>query len=184
MARVPYVSKDTAPPKVAEMFAKMEAGGFQVLNLYGAVGHCAEIGPAFIRMGNKILFQGKLPPKLRELAILWVGHRAQATYEFTKHVAIGRESGVTDAQIQALAEGPGAAAFDAQERAVLTYTDEVSRGYRAGDAAFEALRGFLDDEQIVELTVVIGFYEMICRVLEALQIELEEGEFETIGKVK
>ena len=184
MARVPYTRRETAPPKVAEMFAKMEAGGFQLLNLYRAVGHCGEVGPAFIRLGNKILFQGKLAPKLRELAILRVGHLAQAPYEYSKHLAIGREAGLSQTQLDAVPDWTGAGCFDAQERAVLAYTDEVSRHYRAQDATFAALEGFLDSEQLVELTVVIGFYEMICRVLEALQIELEEGEFEPMGRAK
>ena len=184
MARVPYTGRETAPPKVAEMFAKMEAGGFQLLNLYRAIGHCGELGPAFIRLGNKILFQGRLPPRLRELAILWVGHLAQAPYETSKHLVIGREAGLSPAQLEALPGWRTSGCFDAQERAVLAYADEVSRRYRAQDATFAELRGFLDTEQIVELTVVIGFYEMVCRVLEALQIELETDEFQPLGKAQ
>jgi len=182
MARVPLITPQAAPPKVAEIFRKMEANGAQLLNLYRAVGHCEELGPAFIRLGARILFRGKLPPKLRELAILWVGHLAQAPYEFTKHVAIGLQAGLTQAQIDALADWQASPLFDDQARAVLAYTDEVSRGYRAQDATFAALRGFLSDEQVVELTVIVGFYEMVCRVLEALQIELEEEDFEPIGR--
>jgi alkylhydroperoxidase family enzyme len=184
MARVPLVDKHSAPPKVAELFGKLEAGGGQLLNLYRAVGHCAELGPAFIRMGNRILFRGKLPPRLREWAILWVGHRARAPYEFSKHVAIALETGITQAQLDALAQWRDSPLFDAQEKAVLAYSDEVSGGYRARDDTFAALRAFLDDEQVVELTVVIGFYEMVCRVLEALQIELEDEPFETLGTVR
>ena len=184
MARVPYVTRRSAPPKVAEMFAKLEAGGHQLLNLYAAVGHCAEVGPAFIRLGNKILFQGRLPPRLREYAILWVGHLARAPYEFSKHVAIARETGIPQAALDALADWRHSPHFDAPARAVLAYTDEVSRGYRAQDATFAALQSFLDSEQIVELTVVVGFYEMVCRVLEALQIELEDETFVPLGKAK
>lgn len=184
MARVPYLTRHTAPPKVADLFGKIEAGGHQLLNLYAALGHCPEVGPAFIRLGNKILFQGKLPPRLREWAILWVGHRAKAPYEFTKHVAIARETGIPQAAIDDLARWRSSPHFDTQARAVLAYVDEVAGGYRAQDATFAALRDFLDNEQIVELTVIVGFYEMVCRVLEALQIELEEETFKPIGKSK
>ncbi|HKI99224.1 MAG TPA: carboxymuconolactone decarboxylase family protein [bacterium] len=184
MARVPYATIDTAPPKVADLFRKIEANGAQLLNLYRAVGLCEELGPAFIRLGNKILFRGKLPPRLRELAILWVGHRAQAPYEFTKHVAIGLQTGLTQAQIDALPDWQTSPLFDTQARAVLAFTDEVSGGYRAQEATFAALKAFLDDEQVVELTVIVGFYEMVCRLLEALQIELEDEEFQPLGKVQ
>lgn len=177
MARVPLIEKAQADPRVAEFFEKLEAKGHQVLNLYKAVAHAPALFTDFFRLGNRILFQGVLPPKLRELAILRVGDIAQAPYEFTKHVEIGLKTGMTQAQIEALPNWPGASVFDAAERAVLRYTDEVTRGYRAGDDTFTALKAFLNDAQIVELTVTVGFYGMICRVLEALQIDIEDETF-------
>ncbi len=182
MARVSYVEKDSAPEGIREMFEKMEANGFQVLNLYKAVAHCPRIGLDFLRLGNKILFRGSLSPRLRELAILRVGALARAPYEVTKHAAIGLESGLSQAHIDAVADWRAAAVFDARERAVLAYTDEVSRHYRVADGTFAAVRDFLDEEGVVELTLVIGYYELVCRVLEALQIELEDYAFETIGR--
>jgi alkylhydroperoxidase family enzyme len=47
---------------------------------------------------------------------------------------------------------------------------------RAAPATFEAIRGHFDEEAIVELTTVIGFYCMVSRILENLQVELEEGD--------
>ncbi len=174
MARVSFIEKETAAPAVRELFEKLEAGGQQLLNIYKVIGHSSGIAPDFFRLANRILFRGKLPPPIRELAILRVGHLAQAPYEYTKHVLIGRKAGLSEAHIAAIPEGPSAAAYDERERAVLTYTDEVSRNYRASDESFAALRNHFDEEQVVELTIVIGFYEMICRVLEALQVELED----------
>jgi alkylhydroperoxidase family enzyme len=63
--------------------------------------------------------------------------------------------------------------FNGQERAVLQYTDEVSRNIRGKDDTFAALRSFLTEEGVVELTTTIGYYGMVCRILDALQIELE-----------
>jgi alkylhydroperoxidase family enzyme len=184
MARVPFLTAETAAPEIAEIFAKQEQRGLPVVNLYRVVGWSPALGQEFIRMGNRILFRGKLAPRLRELAILWVGHLAQAPYEFSKHAVIGRKTGISDAQLAALADWRESEAFNAQERAVLAYTDEVSRLYRAQDATFAALQGFLDSEQIVELTIAIGFYEMVCRVLEALQIELEDEAFTPLGRTE
>jgi alkylhydroperoxidase family enzyme len=65
-------------------------------------------------------------------------------------------------------------AFDEKERAVLQYADEVIRDVRAAPQTFEALRQHFDEEAIVELTTVIAFYCMVSRILENLQVELEE----------
>jgi alkylhydroperoxidase family enzyme len=184
MARVPLLTQETAAPEIAEIFAKQEQRGFPVVNLYRVVGHSPALGQEFIRMGNRILFRGKLPPRLRELAILWVGHVAQAPYEFSKHVVVGRETGLSEAQLAALAAGKREGPFDERERAVLAYADEVSRHYRVKDETFAALKAFLDDEQVVELTIAIGYYEMVCRILEALQVEIEDEDFVPFGKVR
>ena len=177
MARVPLLEKSQVDPKVREFYEKLEANGHQVLNIYKAVANAPKLAPEFFRLGNRILFQTSLEPHLRELAILRVGELAQAPYEVTKHVEIGLKSGLSAEQIRSVPKWEGAKVFDERERAVLRFTDEVSRGYRASDAAMAALRAFLNDQQIVELTVTVGFYEMICRVLETLQVEIEDEAF-------
>ena len=60
-----------------------------------------------------------------------------------------------------------------QERAVLQYTDELALGIRASDETFKGIAAFLSQKEIVELTTTIGYYGMVSRTLEALQIELE-----------
>ena len=56
---------------------------------------------------------------------------------------------------------------------MLRYTDEVTRGIGAKDETFARLKDFLSEHSIVELTAVIGYYNMVSRILVALQVELE-----------
>jgi alkylhydroperoxidase family enzyme len=76
-------------------------------------------------------------------------------------------------QIDALHNWEDSGKFDEQERAVLQYTDEVTQNIRVRDDTFAAVRSFLNEEGIVELTTTIGYYGMVCRILEALQVEIE-----------
>lgn len=181
MARVAYADKNDADPKTRELFESWEANGVQVLNLYRVIAKTPEIAKQFMRLGNRILTKGKLPPKLRELAILLVGQLAQAPYEFTKHIKIGIAAGLRPEQVDVIPFWRSAKVYDPAERAVLRFTDEVSRGYRASDEAFADLKAHLSEEQITELAIVIGYYEMVCRVLESLQVETESEEFKGIG---
>jgi alkylhydroperoxidase family enzyme len=63
--------------------------------------------------------------------------------------------------------------FDERERAVLAYTDAVARDIRVRDEIFARLRTFLNEEEIIELTAAIGYYGMACRILVALEVDLE-----------
>ena len=173
MARVSYVEKDQAHPKVKELYQSIENHGNQIINLFKVMGHCPYIGLNFQRLGNSIRHGEELPATLRELAILRVGQLDEAEYEFKQHVRIGLETGVRREQIDELAEWETSAEFDDRERAVLGYTDEVTRNVAVTDDTFARLKALFSDHAIVELTTAIGYYAMVCRILVALQVDLD-----------
>ncbi len=176
MARVSYIDPQKADPYIGEAFQKMEAKKLPVLNLFRAVAHSPRIARQFLRLGNAILRDDVISPKLRELAILRVGCLCGSFYEYTKHVVIGEAAGLSQQQIDDIPFWGSSDKFDGQERAVLAYTDEVTRLVQAKDETFNELKTFLNEEQIVKLTATIGYYGMVCRILVPLQIELDPGE--------
>ena len=173
MARVRLLEKEDVDPMVKEIYQKVEDSGNEVINLLKALAHSPKICRDWNRLGITLLLKGQLSPKLRELAILRVGVLAKANYEWTKHVPMAMVAGVTQEQIDSLPEWVNSREFNEQERAVLRYTDEVSQDIRASDDTFSKIREFLTEREIIELTVTIGYYGMVCRTLESLQIELE-----------
>jgi len=173
MARVRYLEKKDVDPAVKEIYQKVEDSGGEVINLLKALAHSPKICRDWNRLGITLLLKGKLSPKLRELAILRVGNLAKANYEWAKHVPMAFAAGANHKQIDALSGWMDSDEFNEQERAVLRYTDEVSQNIRASDDTFSGIREFLTEQEIIELTVTIGYYGMVCRTLEALQIELE-----------
>jgi len=172
---VTLLNKDQVSPEFQERFQKIEESGRPVLNLFKAMAHSPLVGHRFLGLGNAILLKGVLPPKLRELAILRVGQINQANYEWTQHVLIALRVGVRQAQIDALAEWEHSPEFNETEKAILRYTDEETLNIRVGDETFAAVREILTEEGVVELTTTIGYYGMVCRILEALQVELEQS---------
>ncbi len=60
-----------------------------------------------------------------------------------------------------------------RERPRLAYTDAMTRDIAVPDAVFDALRPHFNERQIVELTVLIGLYNMHTRVFTALGIDPE-----------
>lgn len=64
---------------------------------------------------------------------------------------------------------------DALEDKVLAFTDSVVLSVKAPAEQFEALRESLSPRAITELLMTIGTYMMVSRVLENLEIEIEQG---------
>jgi alkylhydroperoxidase family enzyme len=153
------------------MFERMEKQG-PVLNIFRALSHSPEALRRFMKFGSYFLGEGKLEPKLRELAILRAGYLCRSPYEFSQHVAYGRRAGLSDEQIRGVVE-PDASNFDARQLAVLSYAGELTSKSRVSDATYAAVASFLNNEEIVELTMVTGFYNMVSRTLNALDVEID-----------
>jgi len=136
-------------------------------------------------MGNGLLHRCELDPQLRELAILRVGRLSRAAYEVFQHERIAREVGVEDGKIAALRDATvEAPAFTDHEKAVLRFTDDVVRSVRASDRNLKAVQAFLSPGAVIELTLTIGYYMMVCRLLETTGVEGEEGQAEWLKTAK
>jgi alkylhydroperoxidase family enzyme len=83
------------------------------------------------------------------------------------------EEGLTIEQCDALADWRASPLFDSRQRAVLAYTDAMTHHVQVPDDVFDELRRYFNERQIVELTVLIGTYNMHTRVLAALEIDAE-----------
>jgi alkylhydroperoxidase family enzyme len=139
----------------------------------------------FTRMGNALLHRSELDPVLRELAILRVGRLSRAAYEVFQHERIAREVGVAEDKIAALRDATiEALAFTDQEKAVLRFTDDVVRNIKATDRTFKPVQALLSPGALVELTLTVGYYMMVCRFLETLGVDGEEGQAEWLRTAK
>ena len=173
MARISLLNQESASPEFQETFRQITDRGGRVLNLFKTMAHSPQVGFRFLQLGNAILFKGIVAPNLRELAILRVGHLNRAIYEWTQHVPIALRVGVRQTQIDALPEWEHPGEFNDIEKAILRYTDEETLNIRVKEETFAAVRAILSEEGVVELTTAIGYYGMVCRILETLQVELE-----------
>ena len=181
MPRLPYYEVENATGKHAEFLDKIKPH----LNIYRMLANSEAGLKGFVRMGNALLYRCELDPKLRELAIIRVGRLSRAAYEVFQHERIGREAGVTEDKIVALRDAtPEAPAFNDNEKAVLRFADDVVRNVKASDKNLKAVQAFLSPGAVVELTLTIGYYMMVCRFLETTGVEDEEGQAEWLKTAK
>jgi AhpD family alkylhydroperoxidase len=173
MARVGYVTMEDASGDAKEVLAGMEERGADVLNLFRTVANSPGVLRNFMRLGSSLLRYGILPPVLRELAILRVAQLTGAEYEWAHHTPIARAAGVSEEQIAALERWAKAPEFDDQQRAILAYVEAATSGVIVPDDVFGAAREHLSEGEIVELTLVCGYWGMVARVLVAAQVDLE-----------
>lgn len=112
----------------------------------------------------------RLDPRLRELVILRIAVLNKASYEWHAHEPYARRCGVTDAKIAAVRHGPEHPDFDPSERAVLVYTDTMTREVTVSPEVFEVVAKLLPPRELAELTATVAAYNMVSRFLVALDI--------------
>ena len=65
--------------------------------------------------------------------------------------------------------------FSAEQRAVLAYTDAMTRQVQVPDAVFARVAGQHTPQEVVEITATVAAYNMVSRFLEALQIHSHDA---------
>jgi len=167
------VQKDQASPDLKALYEKIEARGASIHNAHKLLAHNPRVLRNFLRLGVSLLSETVLPPRLREMAIIRIAKLTGSDYEWASHYPIALEMGVSEEQAAAVANWSETELFNPEEAALLRYTDEVAGAGPVSDEAFEALRQYLAEQAIVELTLIIGFYRMVARFVMALEVEID-----------
>jgi 4-carboxymuconolactone decarboxylase len=170
MARLPYVAAEDAPEPVADALRRMPAE----VGIVHLVAHAQTCLRPFLRLGQAILTSLALAPDLRELAILHTARLSGVDYQWTQHERLARLVGLADEKIDAVRSGAeDRSLFSPVERDVLTFTESVVRSGDAGDDTYRAIAEHLSDREIVELTIAIGFYQMLGNVMNVTRVDPE-----------
>jgi alkylhydroperoxidase family enzyme len=168
MARLRYLDKKDLAPENQDLLDRP-------INLNRVLVNSPNCRRAGLAIANFIRHTSKLDGRLRELAILQVGYLARAAYEWSHHLKIGGNFGVSDDDVRELikaAEGRPAN-FDALTTLVLAAAREMTVDGAMSAATFTALKERLGEEQLVDLIVTIGHYNGIVRVLASLEVDVE-----------
>ena len=168
MARLPYLDKSDLLPEHQDLLARN-------LNLYRVLAHSPRAARSLNTLARYIRDGSRLDPRLRELAILQVGYLTRSAWEFSHHVRIGREIGLTDDEIRAVAHETAGrpTMLDPLAKAVLRAAREMTLDLAISDETFAALRE-LDSERLTDLVVTISFYNGLVRLLETMRVDVEE----------
>lgn len=157
------------------------------LRASSGAGEMSEV-PAFMRtmikhkevfrcqmLTGNALFNGRIPARERELAILRIGWLCGAPYEYGQHVVIAKRRGITSEEIAMVREGSGAPGWSDHERAILAGVEELLDNKAMTDATWNRLAATWDEARMIEFAMVVGQYVSTALVQNALRVRMENG---------
>ena len=177
MARVPMGPGEPADPvlrAILEDMRRTRGASFTLPHLYRVIGLAPPMLRAWVDFAWPLRHQARSSRRLRELLILRQAQLTRTDYEWTHHVPLALEAGVTRAQIDALEGWSTSKLFGDEEQAVLRLAEEMAAG-PASAGCVEALQRHFGAAQAVEIVLTASFYVCVSRFLKSMDVTLEPG---------
>jgi alkylhydroperoxidase family enzyme len=160
-------------PEIQTLLDRIMPPGQPPLVLFTTLARDARLFNRFFAAG--LLDRGHLTLRQRELVIDRITALCGSEYEWGVHVAFfGERIGLEQSQIESLVVGkPEDACWNEEERVLLRLCDALHRDCALSDELWADLRGRFQDEAILELLMLAGFYTMVSYVTNGLNLPLE-----------
>jgi len=168
--RVAPLADADIDPELRERF-----GTGPILNIFRTLANHPGLAKRWLVFGNHVLAKNTLAPRERELVILRTGWLCRSAYEWGQHVGIGKGSGLGDADITRITQGPDAKGWSELERALLRATDELHSDAFVSDATWAALKPHLNTQQLMDFVFTVGQYTLVSMALNTLGVQPEPG---------
>ncbi len=168
--RVTPLSDDQIDPETRERLGKGP-----LLNIFRTLANHPGLLKRWLVFGTHVLGKSTLPARERELVILRIGWLCRAGYEWGQHVAIGRASGLTEAEIARIPKGAADASWSAPDRALLRATDELHGDAFISDVTWAELASSLNTQQLMDLVFTVGQYNLVSMALNSFGVQPEPG---------
>jgi 4-carboxymuconolactone decarboxylase len=157
-----------------ELMESLRRDGY-VFNIFTTLAWHPQLLKKWLVFAGHVLSKSTLPAREREIAILRMGWLCRAEYEWGHHVAIGKQTGLGDADIKRIKEGPDAAGLDPFEATLIRAVDELHANTVIGDSTWKALAERYNTQQVLDLLFTAGQYKLVSMVLNSAGVQLEEG---------
>jgi AhpD family alkylhydroperoxidase len=152
------------------------AGTRRAPNLFTTLARHRRLFRAWLRFAGALMPRGSLPRADTELVILRVAHNSRCDYEWRHHERLGRASGLSDADLGRVLEGPAATGWSLRQSVLLRAADELHDHRELSDELWGTLSEQLSEAELIELLMLIGHYEMLAMTITSLRIQPDEHE--------
>jgi len=134
-----------------------------------------ELLKRYLSMTEYLRQKTSLPHRLNEMAILLEARIWDAQYEWWAHEPLARKAGVPDAIIAAIKDGKRPEVMQQDEAAVYDVVTELLSTKKLSDVTFSKAKQILNEQQVVDLVAVAGFYMMVSAVVAAGRVGIPNG---------
>jgi 4-carboxymuconolactone decarboxylase len=183
MTRIPYVRREDLGPEGRQLWdgivntwgdlAVTANGG--LAGPFNALVTAPDAGRRLSALGATLRFGTSIERRLSEVAIITIGARWQAEFEWWAHARMAREHGVAGAVVDAIGRGEDPPFEADDERAVHLVARQLGDAGRLDQETYDAAHRLLGNAGMVELVSLCGYYTLVSFLLNAFAVPLPPG---------
>lgn len=151
------------------------AGGARGMHGLGVMLQYPALAKAFLTFNNHVATASTLSKRVRELLILRISWLRRSEYELIQHIVLGRNAGLSEAELARVQYGPDAPGWDPIDAELVRAVDELHADARIQDATWARLSAHFSTQQLMDLVFAVGCYDMLAMVFKTLGVQLEPG---------
>jgi alkylhydroperoxidase family enzyme len=163
--------------EVGELLARTRSDGSGVpMAIFRTMARHPRLLAAYNELADFFRAAQELAVRDRELVILRTAWRTGSEYEWTHHVRLGAEAGLSQDEMSSAGRPVLAGDWADRDAVLLRATDEILDEADLSDATWAELSAGHTDAQIIELVMLVGFYRMVAGFLNATGVRQEERQ--------
>lgn len=185
MARVPYLTQEDLSADEREALdalsdeeddgeKKDSSNQTGVRNVYHIMAHNVDLLNGFRTFGSTLWHESGLSPIERETVILATARNLDSKYEWHQHVRIAQDEGISAEEIVAISNS-NTDRLTSSQAAIVEYVNDFAHG-NVDEDVHELLSERFQNDEIVGIGMLCGLYIGLARLLDALNVSIEDNE--------
>jgi AhpD family alkylhydroperoxidase len=171
MPRLRYIEESEKTPHTRELIESAKRTGAPDPRVVSLMTR-GKLGVAWVEYWNKLLYQGVLPHKLKEMCRIKISVAHQCGYCSTVRSNVAKAEGLTEIMIADLFDYAGSPHFSAREKAALRYASLFKQGEHSidKDEVYDDLKKHFSDEEIIELGLFCAEVDGVGKFVKSLNV--------------
>ena len=168
MPRLRYIEESEKTPHTRELIESAKRTGAPDPRVVSIMTR-SEVGTGWVEYWNKVLYQGTLPHKLKEMCRIRISVAHQCGYCSTVRSNVAKVEGLTEDIIDNLSNYENS---ERREKAALRYADLFKQGEHAidKDEVYLDLARNFSDEEIIELGLLCAQTDGVGKLVKSLNV--------------
>jgi AhpD family alkylhydroperoxidase len=172
MPRLRYIEESEKSPQTHAMIESAKKTGAPDPRVVSIMTR-SKVGTAWVECWNKVLYEGVLPHKLKEMCRIKISVAHQCGYCSTVRSNVAKAEGLTEDMINdVVGDFARSDKLSAREKAALHYADLFKQGEHAidKDEVYRDLQKHFSDEEIIELGMLCAQTDGVGKLVKSLNV--------------